>query len=62
MSQGSSLVEYETAKKEINFPSNMSFANFGRTDTFLDHMQLDLGRYLLPFGRARLIISPKKCK
>ena len=28
------------------------FVAYEMSNTFLDHMQLDLGRYLLPFGRA----------
>ena len=28
------------------------FVAYEMPNTFLDHMQLDLGRYLLPFGRA----------
>ena len=31
------------------------FVAYEMSNTFLDHMQLDLGRYLLPFGRARQI-------
>ena len=32
------------------------FVAYEMSNTFLDHMQLDLGRYLLPFGRARQMI------
>ena len=36
------------------------FVVYEMSNTFLDHMQLDLGRYLLPFGRAHQMSKVSK--
>ena len=36
------------------------FVAYEMSNTFLDHMQLDLGRYLLPFGRAHQMSKVSK--
>ena len=36
------------------------FVAYEMSNTFLDHMQLDLGRYLLPFGRAHQMSQVSK--